>query len=42
VAARLRVLLAELDGRAADDEDDLGFATDEEMFKLIDRELGES
>jgi NAD(P)-dependent dehydrogenase (short-subunit alcohol dehydrogenase family)/acyl carrier protein len=49
VAARLRTLLTALDGggqqsvAAADDdpEDDLDLVSDEEMFDLIDRELGE-
>ncbi|MGH8882242.1 MAG: phosphopantetheine-binding protein, partial [Stackebrandtia sp.] len=36
--ARLRILLRELDGSAT--HDDLGTATDDEMFALIDQELG--
>ena len=44
VTRRLQALLAKLDNTQTDttDENDLDAATDDEMFSLIDRELGQS
>ncbi len=42
VAARLQALLSRLDGATRADEEDLEAASDEEIFSLIDKELGEA
>ncbi len=42
VAARLQALLSRLDGHVQADEEDLEAASDDEIFSLIDKELGEA